>query len=153
MKSRRFIRFLLPRMLSFCLRPIGLSAARFFLRPYPFAAPRPHTRNTRTTTRPTSSMACTATGWAWHLCHRLENWVSDTLLVQGGGTLSDGQLHWLRSRADNNTAVISGTGSVWGTQNNLFVGYSGAGSQLIITNGGAYLNSSLYVPIWLQRQQ
>jgi len=77
------------------------------------------------------------------------NWVSDTLLVQGGGTLSDGASYTgYEVGADNNTAVISGTGSVWVRKTISLSVTREPGSQLIITNGGAYLNSSLYVPIW-----
>jgi T5SS/PEP-CTERM-associated repeat protein len=61
----------------------------------------------------------------------------DTLQISSGGVLSNssGALGYA-AVGSNNTAVISGTGSTWKNATNLYVGFLGTGSQLIITNGG-----------------
>jgi T5SS/PEP-CTERM-associated repeat protein len=70
----------------------------------------------------------------------------DALLVESGGLLSSGDGYiGFRVGANNNTAIVSGTGSVWSNNGVLAIGYSGVGSQLIITNGGAVYNGTGYV--------
>jgi len=48
------------------------------------------------------------------------------------------------SGSENNYALVSGTGSVWGTQS-LYVGNGGAGNSLVINNGGLVVDSSGFV--------
>jgi T5SS/PEP-CTERM-associated repeat protein len=42
--------------------------------------------------------------------------------------------------ASNNSALVSGNGSVWGNTNGFGVGYGGAFNSLVVTNAGAVLN-------------
>jgi len=66
----------------------------------------------------------------------------DRLQVTNGGVLNNylGYMGYLLS-ATNDSAVVSGSGSLWYNNGNLYVGYSGARSQLVITNGGVVYNS------------
>jgi T5SS/PEP-CTERM-associated repeat protein len=41
--------------------------------------------------------------------------------------------------------TVSGSGSVWNNSNILFVGTSGSGNKLMITNGGRVVSASGYV--------
>ncbi|MDW8309851.1 MAG: PEP-CTERM sorting domain-containing protein, partial [Verrucomicrobiales bacterium] len=68
------------------------------------------------------------------------------LVVSNGASVlnSAGYLGY-NSSSSNNVAEITGTGSVWSNQNNLYVGYDGAGNQLIVSNGGAVVNSDGYL--------
>jgi len=43
--------------------------------------------------------------------------------------------------ASNDSAVVSGSGSLWYNDGYLYVGYNGAGNQLVISNGGVVYNS------------
>ncbi len=71
-----------------------------------------------------------------------DTWVYDALLIQNGGVLSN-TVGYIGNQpgADDNTALVSGTGSVWSNINNLSVGYYGTGNSLTITNGGAVYNA------------
>ncbi len=61
----------------------------------------------------------------------------DTLIIQNGGALSnfDGVIGNL-GPASNNTAIVTGTGSVWTNYDVLAVGASAPGNSLVISNGG-----------------
>jgi T5SS/PEP-CTERM-associated repeat protein len=65
------------------------------------------------------------------------NTFGDVLLIQNGGALSnfDGIIGDL-SAASNNTAVVTDSGSVWTNYQGLAIGASGAGNNLVISNGG-----------------
>jgi fibronectin-binding autotransporter adhesin len=65
----------------------------------------------------------------------------DALLINSGGILSNGIGYiGYEVGASNNTAIVSGSGSVWSNWLDLYVGDSGAGNQLIVTNGGSAIN-------------
>lgn len=87
----------------------------------------------------------------------ISNWIGDyyfgsnsscnVLLIKNVGALVDSGSGILgfTSSANNNAAVVTGTGSVWSNQADLYVGYSGTGNQLTISNGGAVFNGFGYV--------
>ena len=61
---------------------------------------------------------------------------ADVLLVQNGGVLSNFSSSVGRQiSASNNIALVTGDGSVWNS-GTLYVGFSGSGNSLIISNGG-----------------
>jgi T5SS/PEP-CTERM-associated repeat protein len=64
------------------------------------------------------------------------------LQVINGGVLSNfyGYMGYVFS-ATNNSAVVSGSGSLWYNDGYLYVGYNGAGNQLVISNGGVVYSS------------
>ena len=81
------------------------------------------------------------------------NWVSnyyvgldtfrDVLWIDNAGALSDGiGILGYYDSGSNNAAYVTGPGSVWVNATNLFVGYSGPGNQLVITNGGAVVTGA-----------
>jgi len=74
------------------------------------------------------------------------NWVSDVLRIESAGQLNSttGYLGYA-SGANNNAAIVTGTGAVWSNSNDLIVGYSGAGNTLTITNAGKVFNTAAYV--------
>jgi T5SS/PEP-CTERM-associated repeat protein len=65
------------------------------------------------------------------------NTFGDVLLIENGGALSnfDGIIGDL-SAASNNTAIVTDSGSVWTNYQGLAIGASGAGNNLVISNGG-----------------
>jgi T5SS/PEP-CTERM-associated repeat protein len=66
------------------------------------------------------------------------NFVFDALIIQNGGVLSNAAGYvGFEVGANNNSALVSGSGSAWATSGNLFVGLNGVGNTLTITNGGA----------------
>jgi len=65
------------------------------------------------------------------------NTASDALQILNGGVLSNGfGVVGYETNASNNSALVSGTGSVWSNRNLLIVGYHGLANSLIISNGG-----------------
>ena len=62
----------------------------------------------------------------------------NTLLITNGGALLSASNSWLgmQNRANNNSATVIGTGSVWSSAGSLAVGSSGSGNTLTIANGG-----------------
>ena len=70
----------------------------------------------------------------------------DQLIITNNGAVYDrnGIIDSV-SASTNNSVTIIGIGSTWNNSSNLFVGASGSGSRLTITNGGAAFNSSGYV--------
>ena len=74
------------------------------------------------------------------------NTYADVLLIRNKGSVNDGSGYvGYEVGSSNNTVVITGSGSVWQNgffyTDHLYVGYSGAGNSLIISNRGL-----LYVP-------
>ena len=62
---------------------------------------------------------------------------ADVLLIQTNGVLFNSISYMgYQISSSNNSAVVTGTGSVWSSPNVLFVGDRGAGNQLTILNGG-----------------
>ena len=63
------------------------------------------------------------------------NTFADALLIQNGGVLSNGNGYLgYEIGADNNTAVISDSNSLWNVAGVLVVGKGGSGNRLIVTN-------------------
>src|ERR1700693_3625773 len=74
------------------------------------------------------------------------NWVYDALVIQNSGSLSDGVGYiGYTASANYNAAIVAGSGSVWSNSSDLYVGYSGVGNRLTVTNAGALYNNSGYV--------
>ena len=65
------------------------------------------------------------------------NAVFDDLQILNGGVVSNytGVVGY-NSAGGNNTALVSGTGSLWKSGNALFVGYESSVNSLVISNGG-----------------
>jgi T5SS/PEP-CTERM-associated repeat protein len=65
----------------------------------------------------------------------------NALIVTNGGQLNDhnGYISYLAGAA-NNTALVTGSGSIWSNTTSLVVGNSGGGNQLTIQNGGTVRN-------------
>ena len=62
---------------------------------------------------------------------------ADALLIQNSGVLSnDNGYIGYEAGANNNTVLVSGTGSVWSDAAVVYVGDQGAGNSLVISNGG-----------------
>lgn len=62
-------------------------------------------------------------------------------LTNGGQVSAPASLIGYRRSASNNTAIVTGAGSVWkNTSTYLYVGWSGSGNTLTISNGGAVLD-------------
>jgi T5SS/PEP-CTERM-associated repeat protein len=70
------------------------------------------------------------------------NTFADALLIQNGGALSNGNSYLgYEIGADNNTAVISDSNSLWNVAGALVVGNKGSGNQLIVTNEASVVSS------------
>src|SRR2546422_871603 len=68
------------------------------------------------------------------------NTVFDLLSIDGGGVLSNASAYiGYEASASNNSAIVSGSSSVWSIGDKLYVGSSSAGNSLTISNGGAVL--------------
>ena len=73
---------------------------------------------------------------------------SNALVISNGGTMTNGQQTYggvigLNAGAGNNSVVVTGQGSSWNGGGDLFVGESGAGNSLVITNGGTVINGQV----------
>ena len=74
------------------------------------------------------------------------NWVSNALIITGGGVLSNGLGYIGYTVAgSNNSVVVSGTGSAWSNNGNLFMGNSGAYCSMIISNGGTVVDAAVAI--------
>jgi T5SS/PEP-CTERM-associated repeat protein len=91
-----------------------------------------------TTSFQTNIISAVASNWVSNPGYVIgSNKVFDALLIQNGGALFNGFGYLgFAARATNNTAVISGSGSVWSNSFDLYVGRSGAHNSLVITNHG-----------------
>lgn len=71
------------------------------------------------------------------------NTFANALLIRNGGVLTnaDGYLGYLPA-SSGNYVMVAGAGSVWSNAN-LYLGYSGGGNTLVITNTGRVANSLL----------
>ncbi len=49
------------------------------------------------------------------------------------------------ANANNNRALITGSGSTWNVTTQLFIGYSGFGNRLVISNGGRVYNQQSFI--------
>jgi len=86
----------------------------------------------------TNTISGVRSNWAGFGAYNVgSNTFLDTLIIQNGGALSnfDGIIGNLGS-ASNNTAIVTGTGSLWTNGDVLVVGSSAPGNNLVISNGG-----------------
>src|ERR1043166_2105115 len=68
----------------------------------------------------------------------------NALVIQNSGGLTNNNGYiGFETGGSNNVAVVTGTGSVWSNLFDLYVGYAGAGNQLVVSNGGAVFNGSV----------
>lgn len=66
--------------------------------------------------------------------------IADALVVENGGVLNDGGATVGNSFvATGDSVLVTGTGSVWSNNNRVFIGASGSGNSLVISNGGYVL--------------
>jgi T5SS/PEP-CTERM-associated repeat protein len=68
--------------------------------------------------------------------------IANSLVISNGGGVNDG-VHadhgdyiGYNANANSNSVVVSGSGSVWSNGYGPYVGYSGSGNSLVISNGG-----------------
>jgi T5SS/PEP-CTERM-associated repeat protein len=65
------------------------------------------------------------------------NTFADALLIQNSAVMAVGHGYLgLNSDSSNNCAVVSGSGSIWTSPNRLYVGWSGSGNSVVVSNGG-----------------
>ncbi|MDK3160201.1 autotransporter domain-containing protein [Kamptonema cortianum] len=80
--------------------------------------------------------------------HNLENGMivgnntsANALIVSNGGRVdNEAGYIGLNITSSNNTALVTGSGSLWSNRSNLFVGYNGFSNTLTISNGGSVEN-------------
>jgi T5SS/PEP-CTERM-associated repeat protein len=75
------------------------------------------------------------------------NTVFDRLQIISGGVLSNngyGEVG-LTASANNNSALVTGAGSLWNNTNTVFVGDGGSDNSLTIANGGQVVNTYGYI--------
>jgi T5SS/PEP-CTERM-associated repeat protein len=89
-----------------------------------------------------NSVLITGLGSVWSNRYSLyvgEYGAFNTLTISNGGAVYAGTNVYLgyNSSSSNNTVLVSGTGSVWSNGYSLYVGFSGKGNSLIISDGGA----------------
>jgi T5SS/PEP-CTERM-associated repeat protein len=66
---------------------------------------------------------------------------ADALLIENGGVLVDSEATvGQASSSSNNLVLVTDTSSVWSNGNRIFVGWSGAGNSLVISNGGSVIS-------------
>ena len=74
------------------------------------------------------------------------NTFADVLLIENEGALSNGNGYiGYEIGADNNTALISDSNSMWNVAGALVVGNNGSGNQLIVTNGADVISGLLTI--------
>ncbi|MBI3879525.1 MAG: hypothetical protein HY301_05615 [Verrucomicrobia bacterium] len=80
----------------------------------------------------------------WFISVGVNDLGGDALIISNGGAVisSQGGTVGNASTATNNLVLVTGSGSVWSTAG-LNFGYDGGGNRLIISNGGAVLNSNV----------
>jgi len=72
--------------------------------------------------------------------------VGNSLMISNGGVVND-QSGYIgnSSTGSNNTALVTGSNSLWSNSSSLTVGNGGSGNSLMITNGGRILATAGYV--------
>jgi T5SS/PEP-CTERM-associated repeat protein len=71
------------------------------------------------------------------------------LEISNGGVARDlNGLLGLDSTSSNNVAVVTGAGSLWTNEADLFVGYAGAGNQLVVSDSGVVRNNIGYIGLY-----
>ena len=69
------------------------------------------------------------------------NGPANSLVISNGGRVinTDGYVG-SNPGSDNNSALVTGTNSVWTNSGDLYVGYFSVGNSLVISNGGRVIN-------------
>jgi len=68
------------------------------------------------------------------------------LTIEDGATVYNGSGYVGNlDSSSNNTVLVSGTGSLWNNQFDLYIGYVGAGNQLTIVDKGLVIASNAYI--------
>jgi fibronectin-binding autotransporter adhesin len=69
----------------------------------------------------------------------------NSLIISGGGTVSAFQSNIGEGASTNNTALVTGAGSLWTNVFGLAVGAGGSGHSLVISNGGTVATDGAWV--------
>jgi len=92
----------------------------------------------------------TGPGTSWLMASNLyvgSNGAFNRLTISNGALVKDivgllGSMTGTSIDSSNNTALVTGPGSVWSNSSSLFVGWNGAGNRLVIDNGGRVSSGS-----------
>src|SRR5207249_2659350 len=92
----------------------------------------------------------TGAGSRWHHNGNIyvgSDGAGNQLVVSNGGVVLDGVgFVGVAPTSRNNLAVVTGAGSLWTNQNELFVGASGGGNQLVVSNSATvFARLNLYI--------
>ena len=81
--------------------------------------------------------------WPWD-----DTGTNNTLSILNGAVVID-TAHWfggINSVANRNFVIVSDPGSIWSNNaGNSFIGREGAGNQLLVTNGGAWVSANVFI--------
>jgi T5SS/PEP-CTERM-associated repeat protein len=72
----------------------------------------------------------------------------NTLVISNGGSVVElGQATYVayNTTSSNNRTLVAGTNSIWNCGGHFFLGYSGSGNSLVISNAGQVVNGIAYV--------
>ncbi len=86
----------------------------------------------------------------WHNAYNLYVGLTgdyNQLVISNRGTVVNyqGFIGYSQSWTSNNTAIVTGTGSVWNNRLSLTIGYYCSGNQLLVTSGGCVSNTTAYL--------
>ncbi len=71
---------------------------------------------------------------------------NNSLIVTGGGRVTNNTGYiGNTARANGNSALVTGTGSVWFSRGNLYIGYSGSVNRLTVSSGGRVVDTVGYI--------
>jgi len=74
------------------------------------------------------------------------NTVADLLRIENGGVLSDGFAYvGYESNAVSNSVILSDDNSIWTNLFTVYVGFSGSGNSLVVSNGGKLLSMAGFI--------
>lgn len=72
----------------------------------------------------------------------------NSLRIDNGASVANAFCYIGQYPVSNNRVEVSGPGSVWTNTFDLYLGYYGIGSQLLITNGAAVFDRSVFIGQW-----
>jgi T5SS/PEP-CTERM-associated repeat protein len=105
---------------------------------YSCPTPLPYTANYQT------NIICRTLTWEGDCIVGLTNF-ADVLLIQHG-VLSSGDAYLgYETNSSNNSALVTGAGSVWSNSFGLYIGWDGAGNSLVVSNGGQLVSGYWYL--------
>jgi T5SS/PEP-CTERM-associated repeat protein len=96
-------------------------------------------------TAASNSVTVSGTGSVWRTIGALyvgNSGGGNSLVISNGGRLIDGAYCYVGNNSGTNSVLVSDPGSVWNSSmyTILYLGYSGAGNSLVISNGGRVLS-------------